>query len=74
MDGISLTVNQVREGSFSVNVIPHTAAMTTLGQKKVGDPVNLETDLIGKYVARLLTRDRETSRIDLEFLAQNGFL
>lgn len=55
IDGISLTVAGLQADAFSVSVIPHTAAVTTLSDRKVGDSVNLETDLIGKYVERLLS-------------------
>ena len=76
MDGISLTVAEVTERDFSVSVIPHTAAVTILGGKGPGDVVNLETDVIGKYVEKLL-RPREepapAGGLTLEFLAQNGF-
>lgn len=54
VDGISLTIAQLRDGSFDVAVIPHTFAQTTLGDRKPGDRVNLEVDLLGKYVERLL--------------------
>lgn len=54
IDGISLTVNEVEGNRFSVNVIPHTQAVTTLGQAKVGQQVNLEVDMLARYVARLL--------------------
>ena len=54
IDGISLTVNEVQGNSFSVTIIPHTAKMTTLGFKKIGDAVNLEADMLGKYVERFL--------------------
>ena len=54
IDGISLTVAAVAADSFSVSTIPHTNAVTTLGERKAGDLVNLETDIIGKYVERLL--------------------
>lgn len=57
IDGISLTVNQVTAAGFRVNIIPHTLAATTLSLVKVGDSVNIETDLIGKYIARLINRD-----------------
>ena len=57
IDGISLTVAAVDASSFTVSLIPHTAKETTLLNKHPGDPVNLETDIIGKYVARLLTPD-----------------
>ena len=77
IDGISLTVAAVGLETFSISVIPHTAVMTTLGTKNEGDPVNLENDLIGKYVERLLhvQRDhREKEDISMEFLKANGFL
>jgi riboflavin synthase len=59
LNGISLTVNQVGSESFSLNIIPHTMTATTLHLAKQGDSVNIETDLIGKYVARLLNRDED---------------
>lgn len=76
IDGISLTVAAVDDTSFSVSLIPHTAAVTTLGKKRAGDTVNLETDIIGKYVEKLLCPAPEPERrggISLEFLAENGF-
>jgi riboflavin synthase len=76
IDGISLTVASVDEVSFSVSLIPHTAAVTTLGKKRAGDTVNLETDIIGKYVEKLLRPAPEPERqggISWEFLAKNGF-
>lgn len=76
IDGISLTVACVETDQFSVSVIPHTAAVTILGEKRPGDVVNLETDLIGKHVEKLLTPQTQAqprSGITLEFLAQNGF-
>ena len=76
IDGISLTVASVEADRFSVSLIPHTAAVTTLGKKRVGDVVNLETDIIGKYVEKLLRPEleqRPQSRITLEFLQNNGF-
>ncbi len=54
VDGVSLTLVEVTDEHFSVQLIPHTLAVTTLGAKKVGDPVNLETDLLAKYVERQL--------------------
>lgn len=56
IDGVSLTVNEVLGSRFSVSIIPHTAAMTTLGFKKIGDTVNIEADMIGKYVERFTKR------------------
>lgn len=60
VDGISLTINDMTDRGFSVAIIPHTAKATTLGLKQVNDPVNLESDLIGKYVEHLL---RERSQL-----------
>jgi len=57
IDGISLTVNEIDGNRFTVTIIPHTARMTTLGFKKIGDTVNLEADMIGKYVERFLMED-----------------
>jgi riboflavin synthase len=54
LDGISLTVNEVKENSFGINIIPHTLTHTTLGAKKPGDRVNLEVDVFARYVARLM--------------------
>jgi len=53
IDGVSLTVNEVRGPEFGVNIIPHTAGVTTFGLLKVGDPVNIEIDTVARYVARL---------------------
>ena len=75
MDGVSLTVNTVTGNTFTVNVIPLTAQETTLAALKVGDRVNLETDIIGKYVARLLGQDGpEGEGVTPELLARHGFL
>ena len=56
LDGISLTVNEVAGDRFGINIIPHTLTHTTLGARKPGDRVNLEVDLIARYVARLIER------------------
>lgn len=76
IDGISLTVVDTAADSFTVSLIPHTAAMTTLGFKKSGDTVNLESDIIGRYVEKLMSSKKETkqSNLSLNFLAENGFL
>lgn len=71
IDGISLTVVDVTDKSFSIAVIPHTMAVTTLGTKGAGDTVNLETDIIGKYVEKMLLK--EDKKIDAEFLKRHGF-
>lgn len=60
VDGISLTLVEVEPDRFSVALIPHTLDVTTLGLRKVGDRVNIETDILGKYVAKLLMGDRPT--------------
>ncbi|HCT65706.1 MAG TPA: riboflavin synthase [Lachnospiraceae bacterium] len=76
IDGISLTVTEVTGVSFSVSVIPHTAISTTLLDKGVGDIVNLENDVIGKYVERLLgqpSAGKKDSKITRDFLSQYGF-
>ncbi|MDF1579599.1 MAG: riboflavin synthase [Desulfuromonadales bacterium] len=75
IDGISLTVNSVGESDFTVMIIPHTLAHTALRERRVGDAVNIETDLIGKYVARLLGKDATVrNSVDLDFLARHGFV
>ncbi len=80
IDGISLTVNSCRPGSFSVAIIPHTAKMTTLSFRKTGDKVNIELDVLGKYIEKLLTfskKDKgqaEKPAMDMDFLARHGFI
>ncbi|EGG45684.1 MULTISPECIES: riboflavin synthase [Streptomyces] len=61
VDGISLTVVEAGEAHFTVSLIPTTLALTTLGRKQPGDPVNLEVDIVAKYVERLLGADREAA-------------
>ena len=79
IDGISLTVASVDQTGFKVSIIPHTGAETTLLGRSPGDPVNLENDIVGKYVERLLqpyisSREQEkTSTITREFLSKYGF-
>ncbi len=70
VDGISLTIVNFSKDRFSVSVIPHTLEVTTLGFKRVGDKVNLEADMIGKYVVKLI---KEKKGIDLDFLKRYGF-
>ena len=78
IDGISLTINEVTDHSFHVAVIPHTAAVTTLGLKQVDEEVNLESDLIGKFVERLLQQrsqlPKPTPLIDKDYLKKHGLL
>ena len=78
IDGISLTVAKVEEDGFQVSVIPHTGEETTLLEKVPGDSVNLENDVIGKYVERLLglgksEEEKKESGITMEFLQEFGF-
>lgn len=76
IDGVSLTVAYVDERVFKVSIISHTKDMTTLLRKKVGDEVNLECDMIGKYIEKLLEvkeQTQEKGRIDFNFLCENGF-
>lgn len=78
VDGISLTINDVSEQRFSVAIIPHTAKVTTLGLKQVNDLVNLESDLIGKYVERLLQErgqlPKSSISIDKDYLQKRGLI
>lgn len=77
IDGISLTVAKLTDSCFSVSIIPHTAKETILSEKSVGDMVNLENDIVGKYIEKLMGfRQENTARsnITADFLSQNGFL
>jgi len=73
IDGISLTVNDQRNNIFTVNVIPFTASKTTLGEKNPRDKVNIETDIVGKYIESFLTKDKKRG-VDLDFLYEHGYL
>lgn len=82
VDGISLTINDCGRNSFTVSIIPHTAKVTSIGFKNIGDYVNIETDMIGKYVERFVlekhyhNKAKETGEtsIDMQFLAKTGFI
>ena len=83
VDGISLTINKVQKDGFEVSVIPHTGGMTTIGFKKPGAMVNVETDMIGKYVERFISqkpnqnkenKSADNSVINMEFLQKSGFI
>ncbi|MBR6386176.1 MAG: riboflavin synthase [Ruminococcus sp.] len=74
IDGISLTVARVSENSFSVSIIPHTAEKTVLSLKKIGDIVNLENDIIAKYVEKLVNIPQKKKGVTLELLAEKGFM
>lgn len=80
IDGISLTVARLTDADFAVSIIPHTRAETTLSLKRVGDEVNLETDMVGKYVERFLgaplpppSATVESGGITQAFLTAHGF-
>ena len=77
IDGISLTVAELTNNKVSVSIIPHTWQVTTLGQRRVGDTVNIEADLIGKYVEKLLLKQNRSevpSKITEEWLKEKGFI
>jgi riboflavin synthase len=74
VNGISLTVNSVSATGFSVNIIPLTQVATTLAGLTVGDEVNIETDIIGRYVERLAQPWNSTGKLSMKTLAENGFL
>jgi riboflavin synthase len=84
VDGISLTINDYSRDGFEVSIIPHTAKHTTLGIKKIGATVNIETDMIGKYVERFITERgdltlrkepvKRSASVNMKFLSETGFL
>ena len=79
VDGVSMTINEVKKKSFGIAIIPHTAKVTTLGLRGVGERVNLEADLIGKYVERLLQGrgilpTQSAPAIDREYLQKRGLI
>ncbi len=73
VDGISLTINALRPSGFELNIIPHTLSATTLQDVKVGDAVNIEVDLLARYLERFHTSDAPESTISREFLEKNGY-
>ncbi|EOC1796583.1 TPA: riboflavin synthase [Vibrio fluvialis] len=76
VDGISLTVNDLRKNAFKLTIVPHTTQETTIDHFQVGRKVNLEVDVMARYLERLLNGGRDEqpeSRITMEFLQQNGF-
>jgi riboflavin synthase len=74
VNGVSLTVNDVTGESFEVNIVPHTLEATTLGKIKAGDPVNLEVDLVARYLERLVMPDGVSSGLDMNKLHAAGFI
>lgn len=77
ISGVSLTISDLKEDYFEVSIIPHTLKETIINDLKIGDIVNLETDIIGKYIDRFLngdkSKDEKVSSLSLDFLAENGF-
>lgn len=73
VDGISLTVVDIYEDSFTVVIIPHTAKMTTLGFKGVGDSVNIEADILGKYVVKFLKGSEDNNSKFMNTLIRGGY-
>lgn len=75
VDGISLTIAEINSDSIAIAIIPHTLEVTTLGEKSEGDKVNIECDIIGKYVERFVTNSPpQSKKINMEFLMANGFI
>ena len=74
IDGVSLTVVDARAGEFSVWLIPHTRAVTTLGLRQVGNEVNVEFDMLAKYIEKLLQARQERGGVDLDMLRRTGFI
>jgi len=75
IDGISLTVNEYQGGEIQITLIPYTIEKTTLMDKQVGDRVNVEADILGKYVEKfLIQRDKKSGEVDQSFLKEHGFI
>ena len=75
VDGVSLTISNLFDDGFEVALIPHTKGVTTLGDKRVSARVNIEVDLLGRYIERLLTYpSTEEPSINLDFLAKHGYI
>lgn len=74
VNGISLTVADVNETCFKIAVIPHTFENTTLNGLKIGETVNIETDILGRYIEKFLSPQDNKSKISMEFLRENGFV
>ncbi len=80
MDGVSLTINKIMDDAFELSIIPHTAQITTIASMKVGTHVNIETDMLGKYVKRFLQTGTVPGKkalsggLSMELLAKNGFI
>lgn len=73
IDGISLTVAEVKENNFLISAIPHTIEVTVLKERIAGELVNIETDIIGKYIEKFINNPKKENGISKEFLIENGF-
>jgi riboflavin synthase len=73
IEGISLTVAKLEKNRCTIAIIPHTVELTNLGSLKPGDPVNLEADVIAKYVEKMMTRDSSANTLTVDELVQQGF-
>ncbi|MBD3274981.1 MAG: riboflavin synthase [Candidatus Marinimicrobia bacterium] len=73
IEGVSLTIAEIRERELDIAIIPHTLKVTTLGHKRQGDEVNIEVDLLSKYVHKHLNSHQKTSKLSLEWLEQQGY-
>ena len=73
INGVSLTVSKLFEDGFEVSLIPETKAKTNLDNLKIGDIVNIEYDILAKYIQRMFKNNKEKKEITLEFLKENGF-
>lgn len=71
VDGVSLTINEVSGNTFSLNIIPHTAEVTTMGEFDTGTAVNIEVDLLARYIERMLGNDAD--RLSIDFLREHGY-
>ena len=74
LNGVSLTVAETRDNTFKVAVIPHTYANTNLSDLQSGQLVNVETDILGRYVEKFLSSNNNVGRITQDFLEKNGFM
>jgi len=76
IDGVSLTITDVKDNSFQVSLIPYTKEITILGLKRIGDKVNIEADMLARYLERLMANNQENykSKIDENFLIKHGFM
>lgn len=72
LDGVSLTVAYINNNGFAVSIIPHTGKVTTLLKKKIGDEINIECDILAKYIEKIIGLNNK-NKLDINFLKENGF-